>query len=1580
MTTVTVGPAETYKNIQAGINALSGAGPHLVKVKPGTYSLAAGASIVLNVPNTTLTVDGDGHTPVIIEGEYPPNYAFSSGTSSCIIPKGYKVEGNKPKAEYTSLLEVAADNCVVDGKYDNGTSVYGIIIRYSRGQLLSLTRVKNVTIKHVWMDFCFMGGVRVYGCEDTLIEDCALQRAGTNCLLSSQWQPVGAGPAGVPSGWMVVMSDGKIGRNNVARRCYTSLSGGEGFVSDKGTYGTVWDDCESTTHSHVQFYNGCARDSVYKNCVSWYDSACVGKFGNDSDTKPPQLMVFGDEGRKAEETIGCATHGRYGDSGLASRNPKVYNCLFVGGTNQFEMRGNNFWTEQIVNGKSKCPSYMKAFSDFYFGYNTCVSVDSKSLKAVEINQTADEVSPKVAHVFGGGIIENNIFAIRSGISGPADRLVKQQGNKNIQWRSNVWSHTPPSGASGPNDVVASNQAFSNNTYAIPSVNWVGHYNQMVIPIVRLDRSAFNLTSNSPAVSAAKGSGSIAGFIPPSVPTDAYGNTRTGQKDAGFHEYGGTQSAALEASYTESSTSIISGGAVQFTDTSTVVVSTITGRSWDFGDGSSPSTATNPSHVYIASGTYTVTLTVTATGGLSDSYSGTPINVAAAGGGDPEADFTQSATGGIVPLTVEFYNASTTVGDETVFDWDFGDGEHSSEASPIHIYNIPGSFIPSLNLIDGAVSSLKIGDTITVTEPTIGQLVGMEYVTLPTSAGDMTPIAFSELGDAPASAFIYAFSGATASDTGADNGQISIGYSDTEGNSYCTVLRDNTGKVTTQSASVNINEAVIAFLDDGSADVDGNVLPSCLVTLNGIDEDGALSLSVDDPPPAAYKGFIIAFGGSGMDAKILYNKMVGTLAAQWPLNVLGHYDLGFLVSNAGEIKDLSTETIEKHADMNVSAIAGGGDQVTSMWRSSSSKAAGTMQSWMSGIGTFIRNRRSGGGLGQAVIESFSEPSTPYFTIFNESIGVQYSPMFFTLPEGMAKTVGNILIDDDDKVISDGHFTDLIIFWGTGGVAPGTNYFNNTYASRFMFGAATSTKMAMVSLTSADATTPTVCKSWYDEGYIRLRDAGVGTAVAVGTIALDGNDVTFDFSSRGRDFLLDYIALGGGQSYLEPPSVDFYADHLAPLTGQQVVFVPSVTGNDYAITDLAWDFGDGSALKTGAVDENVAYIYTYPGSYTITLYAHTPGATFLKSKENYIVVTNRDGGSDGQWVQEWPEPHPDGVTNYSDNVIYDNPDDRARYGLFSQSLNLDSIFIDENPVKTSVSKPGKIRIYLEVATKDLILTSELYGTARIPLTWTLGAADPPELSPISNGDFDGSYTVSWSQIGDGTSHTYELQERHGSGAYAASYSGASLSKAVTGRTAGQWTYRVRGVSIANGDQTDWSNEESADVVSGGSGSQTRVAAGDAWEDAPAGTVDLTGNKLVLKGVNDVAAIRFTGFTLAHDTPITSAILSVYVIENTPTIISDNPNVSIDVEYVDATAALTTGNASLSTRTKTTHPVTWNASALGPGRRDIDITTPIQYLVNRDGWNGDITVIITALSGSRLRTWSYNSDYRPTLVLNY
>ena len=136
--------------------------------------------------------------------------------------------------------------------------------------------------------------------------------------------------------------------------------------------------------------------------------------------------------------------------------------------------------------------------------------------------------------------------------------------------------------------------------------------------------------------------------------------------------------------------------VQFTDQSAPGSQPITSWLWSFGDGGT-STATNPSHIYLLAGTYTVSLKVTTTAGSNTAMQTGyitvhPLPVA------PTADFSGTPTAGPSPLIVQFSDLSTPgTSPITAWSWTFGDGGTSSSASPSHTYASPGSYGVSLQV-------------------------------------------------------------------------------------------------------------------------------------------------------------------------------------------------------------------------------------------------------------------------------------------------------------------------------------------------------------------------------------------------------------------------------------------------------------------------------------------------------------------------------------------------------------------------------------------------------------------------------------------------------------------------------------------------------------------------------------------------------------------------------------------------------------------------------------------------------------------------------------------------------------------
>ncbi|WP_025615215.1 PKD domain-containing protein [Cellulophaga baltica] len=146
-------------------------------------------------------------------------------------------------------------------------------------------------------------------------------------------------------------------------------------------------------------------------------------------------------------------------------------------------------------------------------------------------------------------------------------------------------------------------------------------------------------------------------------------------------------------------------------------------SWDFGDGSTATTA-NPSHTFTTAGTYDVTLTVTDDGtpALSSSEVIITITVNAPANQAPTAVASSDVTSGEASLAVQFTGDTSTdpdTGDVLTYAWDFGDGTTATTANPSHTFTTSGTYDVTLTVTDDgtpAMSSSEVTITITVTTP------------------------------------------------------------------------------------------------------------------------------------------------------------------------------------------------------------------------------------------------------------------------------------------------------------------------------------------------------------------------------------------------------------------------------------------------------------------------------------------------------------------------------------------------------------------------------------------------------------------------------------------------------------------------------------------------------------------------------------------------------------------------------------------------------------------------------------------------------------------------------------------------
>lgn len=153
-----------------------------------------------------------------------------------------------------------------------------------------------------------------------------------------------------------------------------------------------------------------------------------------------------------------------------------------------------------------------------------------------------------------------------------------------------------------------------------------------------------------------------------------------------------------------------GNATSFTNTSNIPTGTLS-YSWAFGDGNS-STDINPTHTYLASGTYNVTLTATSNNGCThDTIITVTVN------DQPTADFTIVDNEVCDGDLVSFTNFSVVAANGK-YTWDFGDGNTSLMLTPTHTYAGPGVYTVTLTAEDTVTgcSAVATGTVTVFDEP------------------------------------------------------------------------------------------------------------------------------------------------------------------------------------------------------------------------------------------------------------------------------------------------------------------------------------------------------------------------------------------------------------------------------------------------------------------------------------------------------------------------------------------------------------------------------------------------------------------------------------------------------------------------------------------------------------------------------------------------------------------------------------------------------------------------------------------------------------------------------------------------
>ncbi|MEW6072794.1 MAG: PKD domain-containing protein [Planctomycetota bacterium] len=171
-------------------------------------------------------------------------------------------------------------------------------------------------------------------------------------------------------------------------------------------------------------------------------------------------------------------------------------------------------------------------------------------------------------------------------------------------------------------------------------------------------------------------------------------------------------------------------------------------SWSFGDGGT-SAAADPTYVYAAPGTFTVSLTVTGPGGSATLTREDLIVVDAP---PPAADFAGSPTQGEAPLAVLF--TDLTAGWVAGWSWTFGDGGTSAAQHPLHTYELPGTYTVSLTAIGfgGSDMETKVDCVVASLPPP----PTAEFAGLPTAGDAPLAVSFTDLSTSHVGAWSWEF--------------------------------------------------------------------------------------------------------------------------------------------------------------------------------------------------------------------------------------------------------------------------------------------------------------------------------------------------------------------------------------------------------------------------------------------------------------------------------------------------------------------------------------------------------------------------------------------------------------------------------------------------------------------------------------------------------------------------------------------------------------------------------------------------------------------------------------------------------
>ena len=604
-------------------------------------------------------------------------------------------------------------------------------------------------------------------------------------------------------------------------------------------------------------------------------------------------------------------------------------------------------------------------------------------------------------------------------------------------------------------------------------------------------------------------------------------------------------------------------------------------SWDFGDGAT-STDQNPSHSYLQRGTYTVSLTVRNSYGSSTAMKKDFITV----GMGPRADFVAIPTSGNAPLVVGFSDKSQ--GLVTSWLWDFGDGQRSTDKTPVHVYQAGGNYNVVLTVSNefGSSDATK-NQYISVA----GNLVSKFSPDPATGKAPLT-VKFTDLSLGSPTAWAWDFAdGSTSTDQNPTHTFATTGSYDVK----LTVTHGASTDVSTQTVNVggvpnaqfdgtplqlNVNENV-QFTDRSSnsptswlwdfGDTATSTLqnPAHAYQLNGIytvsltarnangkdSETKVGYVNVGTPPKADFRPVIVPFalGSVPMPVQFVDQTTGGPTDWQW--------DFGDGTTAA---EQNPTHFYQKEGVYTVTLTA-------KNFFGSDTKVRKDLITVGGGAAVDFDADKTTVGVGQIVTftdKSLNNPTNWVWEFGDGTVGTGSNPDHTYRAVGVydvTLTASNAI--DTESRTKNQYITVLSI--------PRADF----VADKTRGGAPMT-----VTFTDKTANSPTAWKWDFGDGTTASEQNPVHTYTTLGvfTVSLTASNKDGQDTSTKTGYIVTTLA----------PVADFKADRQVGKAPFIVVFTDLSTNNP---TSWLWEFGDGSTSS----DQNPRHIYLHEGAYDVRL---------------------------------------------------------------------------------------------------------------------------------------------------------------------------------------------------------------------------------------------------------------------------------------------------------------------------------------------------------------------------------------------